>query len=218
MKSLPEFREGIFVFHPHPILRIFDTERETAMSKFLLVGLGNVGAEYAHTRHNIGFDVLDAFVIKHGGFFKLDRLAEVAEVKWKGKTFICLKPTTFMNLSGKAFKYWMDKEKISLDSVLIITDDLNLPFGTIRIRSKGSDGGHNGLKNTTQVLNTQEYARFRFGISDAFKKGKQVDYVLGNWDEDEKIKLPERLEMASEIIKSFGLAGLEITMTSFNGK
>ena len=126
MKSLPEFREGIF-FNPHPILRIFDTERKTAMSKFLLVGLGNVGAEYAHTRHNIGFDVLDAFVIKHGGFFKLDRLAEVAEVKWKGKTFICLKPTTFMNLSGKAFKYWMDKEKVDLENTLTIVDDLALP-------------------------------------------------------------------------------------------
>jgi PTH1 family peptidyl-tRNA hydrolase len=123
-----------------------------------------------------------------------------------------------MNLSGKAVQYWMEKEKISLERVLIITDDLNLSFGTVRIRSKGSDGGHNGLKNITEVLNTQEYARFRFGISDAFKKGKQVDYVLGNWDDEEKTKLPERLERASEIIKSFGLAGLEITMTSYNGK
>ena len=188
------------------------------MNKFLIVGLGNIGAEYVNTRHNIGFKVLDFIANKEGASFDNLKLGAVAEIKIKGKTFILLKPNTYMNLSGKAVKYWMDKEKIALDKVLIITDDLNLSFGTIRIRSKGSDGGHNGLKNITQVLNTQEYARFRFGISDAFKKGKQVDYVLGNWDEEEKTKLPERLEIASEIIKSFGLAGLEITMTSYNGK
>jgi PTH1 family peptidyl-tRNA hydrolase len=188
------------------------------MNKFLIVGLGNIGAEYANTRHNIGFKVLDFIANKEGASFDNLKLGAVAELKNKGKTFLLLKPNTYMNLSGKAVQYWMDKEKIPLDRVLVITDDLNLAFGTIRIRSKGSDGGHNGLKNITQVLNTQEYARFRFGISDAFKKGKQVDYVLGNWDEDEKTKLSERLEMASEIIKSFGLAGLEITMTSYNGK
>lgn len=188
------------------------------MNKFLIVGLGNIGAEYVNTRHNIGFKVLDFIANKEGASFDNLKLGAFAELKIKGKTFILLKPNTYMNLSGKAVKYWMDKEKIGLDKVLIITDDLNLSFGTIRIRSKGSDGGHNGLKNITQVLNTQEYARFRFGISDAFKKGKQVDYVLGNWDEEEKTKLPERLEIASEIIKSFGLAGLEITMTSYNGK
>jgi PTH1 family peptidyl-tRNA hydrolase len=188
------------------------------MNKFLIVGLGNIGAEYVNTRHNIGFKVLDFIANKEGASFDNLKLGAVAELKLKGKTFILLKPNTYMNLSGKAVKYWMDKEKIGLDKVLIITDDLNLSFGTIRIRSKGSDGGHNGLKNITQVLNTQEYARFRFGISDAFKKGKQVDYVLGNWDEEEKTKLPERLEIASEIIKSFGLAGLEITMTSYYGK
>jgi len=188
------------------------------MNKFLIVGLGNIGAEYVNTRHNIGFKVLDFIANKEGASFDNLKLGAVAEIKIKGKTFLLLKPNTYMNLSGKAVQYWMYKEKISLDRVLIITDDLNLSFGTIRIRSKGSDGGHNGLKNITQVLNTQEYARFRFGISDAFKKGKQVDYVLGNWDDDEKTKLPERLEVASEIIKSFGLAGLEITMTSYNGK
>ena len=188
------------------------------MNKFLIVGLGNIGAEYVNTRHNIGFKVLDFIANKEGASFDNLKLGAVAELKIKGKTFILLKPNTYMNLSGKAVQYWMDKEKISLDRVLIITDDLNLSFGTIRIRSKGSDGGHNGLKNITQVLNTQENARFRFGISDAFKKGKQVDYVLGNWDADEQTKLPERLEVASEIIKSFGLAGLEITMTSYNGK
>lgn len=188
------------------------------MNKFLIVGLGNIGAEYANTRHNIGFKVLDFIANKEGASFDNLKLGAVAELKIKGKTFLLLKPNTYMNLSGKAVHYWMDKEKISLNRVLVITDDLNLSFGTIRIRSKGSDGGHNGLKNITQVLNTQEYARFRFGISDAFKKGKQVDYVLGNWDEEEKTKLSERLEMASEIIKSFGLAGLEITMSSYNGK
>lgn len=188
------------------------------MNKFLIVGLGNIGAEYVNTRHNIGFKILDFIANKEGVSFENLKLGAVAELKIKGKTFILLKPNTYMNLSGKAVQYWMDKEKISLERVLVITDDLNLPFGTIRIRSKGSDGGHNGLKNTTQVLNTQEYGRFRFGISDDFKKGKQVDYVLGNWDDDEKMKLPERLEIASEIIKSFGLAGLEITMTSYNGK
>ena len=194
------------------------SDKSDDMNKFLIVGLGNIGAEYVNTRHNIGFKVLDFIANKEGASFDNLKLGAVAEIKIKGKTFILLKPNTYMNLSGKAVKYWMDKEKIALDKVLIITDDLNLSFGTIRIRSKGSDGGHNGLKNITQVLNTQEYARFRFGISDAFKKGKQVDYVLGNWDEEEKTKLPERLEIASEIIKSFGLAGLEITMTSYNGK
>jgi PTH1 family peptidyl-tRNA hydrolase len=193
-------------------------DKSDDMNKFLIVGLGNIGAEYANTRHNIGFKVLDFIANKEGASFNDLKFGAVAELKIKGKTFLLLKPNTYMNLSGKAVHYWMEKEKISLDRVLIITDDLNLSFGTIRIRSKGSDGGHNGLKNTTQVLNTQEYARFRFGISDAFKKGKQVDYVLGNWDEEEKTKLPERLEIAAEIIKSFGLAGLEITMTSFNGK
>ena len=194
------------------------SDKSDDMNKFLIVGLGNIGAEYANTRHNIGFKVLDFIANKEGASFNDLKLGAVAELKIKGKTFLLLKPNTYMNLSGKAVHYWMDKEKISLDRVLVITDDLNLSFGTIRIRSKGSDGGHNGLKNTTQVLNTQQYARFRFGISDAFKKGKQVDYVLGNWDEEEKTKLPERLEIAAEIIKSFGLAGLEITMTSFNGK
>lgn len=194
------------------------SDKSDDMNKFLIVGLGNIGAEYVNTRHNIGFKVLDFIANKEAVSFDNLKLGAVAELKIKGKTFILLKPNTYMNLSGKAVQYWMDKEKISLDRVLIITDDLNLSFGTIRIRSKGSDGGHNGLKNITQVLNTQEYARFRFGISDAFKKGKQVDYVLGNWDDEEKAKLPERLEMASEIIKSFGLAGLEITMTTFNGK
>ena len=193
-------------------------EKTDVMNKFLIVGLGNIGAEYVNTRHNIGFKVLDFLAKNESISFDNLKFGALAELKLKGKTFFLLKPNTYMNLSGKAVKYWMEKENIPLQNILIIADDLNLSFGTIRIRSKGSDGGHNGLKNITLLLNTQEYARFRFGISDEFKKGKQVDYVLGNWDDIEKTKLPERLEVASEIIKSFGLAGLEITMTSFNGK
>ena len=194
------------------------TEKTDVMNKFLVVGLGNIGAEYVNTRHNIGFKVLDFLAKKESIAFETVKLGAVAELKLKGKTFFLLKPNTYMNLSGKSVKFWMDKKNIPLQNILIIADDLNLSFGTIRIRTKGSDGGHNGLKNITLVLNTQEYARFRFGISDEFKKGKQIDYVLGEWNEEEKSKLPERLEVASEIIKSFGLAGLENTMTLFNGK
>ena len=193
-------------------------DKTDGMNKFLIVGLGNIGAEYANTRHNIGFKALDFLAKKEGLSFENLKFGAVTELKLKGKTFFLMKPNTYMNLSGKAVKFWMDKENIPLQNVLIIADDLNLSFGTIRIRSKGSDGGHNGLKNITLILNTQEYARFRFGISDEFKKGKQIDYVLGEWNEEEKAKLPERLEVASEIIKSFGLAGLENTMTAFNGK
>lgn len=188
------------------------------MKKFLIVGLGNIGAEYVNTRHNIGFKIVDFLAKKEEINFETVKLGALAEYKFKGRTLLLLKPNTYMNLSGKAVQYWMDKEKIPLENILIITDDLNLSFGTIRIRQKGSDGGHNGLKNINLVLNTQNYARFRFGISDEFKKGKQVDYVLGDWDDTEKTALPERLEIASEIIKSFGTAGLENTMTAFNGK
>ena len=188
------------------------------MSKFLIVGLGNIGDEYAHTRHNIGFDVLNYLAKENDLKFKSDRLADVAEFKFKGKQLILVKPTTYMNLSGKAVKYWMEKEKIEKENVLIITDDLNIAFGTIRIKTKGSDGGHNGLKNIQLLLNSTEYPRFRFGISDEFKKGKQVDYVLGDWNEDEKTKLTERLDLSSEIISSFALAGLNTTMNTYNGK
>lgn len=186
--------------------------------KFLIVGLGNIGAEYVNTRHNIGFKVLDHFAKKEAVTFETVKLGALAQYKFKGRTFLLLKPNTYMNLSGKAVQYWMDKENIPLENILVITDDLNLSFGTIRIKPKGSDGGHNGLKNINLVLNTNQYTRFRFGISDEFKKGKQVDYVLGEWDYAEKIALLERLEISSEIIKSFGTAGLELTMTSFNGK
>ncbi|KDN56614.1 aminoacyl-tRNA hydrolase [Flavobacterium seoulense] len=188
------------------------------MKKFLIVGLGNIGAEYVNTRHNIGFKVLDYLAKKESLDFQTVKLGALAEYKFKGRSFFLLKPNTYMNLSGKAVQYWMEKENIPLENIFVITDDLNLSFGTIRIKPKGSDGGHNGLKNINLVLNTNQYTRFRFGISDEFKKGKQVDYVLGEWNDQEKELLPERLEVASEIIKSFGTAGLENTMTSFNGK
>jgi PTH1 family peptidyl-tRNA hydrolase len=191
---------------------------KSVSNKFLIVGLGNIGAEYVNTRHNIGFKIVDFFAKKESVTFEAVKLGALAEFKFKGRTFLLLKPNTYMNLSGKAVQYWMDKENIPLENVLVITDDLNISFGTIRIKPKGSDGGHNGLKNINLILNTQNYSRFRFGISDEFKKGKQIDYVLGEWDDAEKTKLPERLELASEIIKSFGTAGLENTMTAFNGK
>jgi peptidyl-tRNA hydrolase, PTH1 family len=188
------------------------------MNKFLIVGLGNIGAEYVNTRHNIGFKVLDYFAKKNAISFETVKLGAMAQYRFKGKTFFLLKPNTYMNLSGKAVHYWMTQEKIPLENILVIADDLNLSFGTIRIKPKGSDGGHNGLKNINLLLNTQNYCRFRFGISDEFKKGQQVNYVLGEWDEVEKEKLPERLEVASEIIISFGTSGIENTMTTFNGK
>ena len=188
------------------------------MKKYLIVGLGNIGAEYVNTRHNIGFKIVDFVAQKQGISFETAKLGAIAEYSVKGRKLILLKPNTYMNLSGKAVHYWMEKENIPKENVLVITDDLNLPFGTIRIKGKGSDGGHNGLKNIQLLLNTTEYPRFRFGISDQFKKGQQVDYVLGEWDEEEKAKLPERYEIAKQIIESFALAGLNNTMNSFNGK
>jgi PTH1 family peptidyl-tRNA hydrolase len=188
------------------------------MKKFLIVGLGNIGAEYVNTRHNIGFKIVDHLAKTEALTFEVAKLGMISEFKTKGRTLLLLKPNTYMNLSGKAVKYWMEKENIPKENVLVITDDLNLSFGTIRIKPKGTDGGHNGLKNIQLLLNSSEYPRFRFGINDEFKKGQQVDYVLGEWDEIEKIKLPERLDIAIEIIKSFALAGIETTMNSFNGK
>lgn len=193
-------------------------ENTENMKKYLIAGLGNIGAEYANTRHNIGFKVLDYLAKKEDLNFATAKLGAMAEFKLKGRTLFLLKPNTYMNLSGKAIKYWKEKENIPAENILIITDDLNLPFGTIRIKTKGSDGGHNGLKSIQQLLNTTEYPRFRFGISDEFKKGQQVNYVLGEWDEEEQEKLSERLDVASEAIKSFALAGLNNTMSTFNGK
>jgi PTH1 family peptidyl-tRNA hydrolase len=191
---------------------------EIPMKKFLVVGLGNIGIEYVNTRHNIGFKILNHFANKNSISFNTVKLGELAEYKIKGRTILLLKPNTYMNLSGKAVKHWMEKENIDKENILIITDDLNLSFGTIRIKTKGTDGGHNGLKNIQLVLNSSEYPRFRFGISDEFKKGKQVDYVLGEWNDEEKVKLAERLEMSAEIITSFALAGLNETMNQYNGK
>ena len=195
------------------------SEKAEEMSKkFLIVGLGNIGDEYVNTRHNIGFKIVDYVASKQGVSFETAKLGAVAEFTIKGRKLILLKPNTYMNLSGKAVHYWMQKENIAKENILVITDDLNLAFGTIRIKSKGSDGGHNGLKNIQLILNTSEYPRFRFGISDEFKKGQQVDYVLGEWNETEKEKLPERFEVAKQIVESFALAGLNETMNSFNGK
>ncbi len=199
--------------HEHQI-----NNTKSVSNKYLIVGLGNIGAEYVNTRHNIGFKIVDFLAKKEGINFETVKLGSLAEYKFKGRTFFLLKPNTYMNLSGKAVKFWMDKENIPLENIMILADDLNLSFGTIRIKPKGSDGGHNGLKNINLLLNTTNYTRFRFGISDEFKKGKQIDYVLGEWDESEKNKLPERLEVASEVIKTFVTAGLENAMTSFNGK
>ena len=186
------------------------------MSKFLIVGLGNIGNEYSHTRHNIGFDVADAFVLKHGGFFKLDRLAEVAEVKWKGKIFICIKPTTYMNLSGKAFKYWQEKEKIDIENTLTIVDDLALPIDKIRLRSSGSDAGHNGLKDIQLMLGTDKYPKLRFGIGNDFSKGMQVEFVLSKWLPTEQPIIYKKIEKSIEIIESFAAIGIERTMNTVN--
>ncbi|MCC8359700.1 aminoacyl-tRNA hydrolase [Salinimicrobium sediminilitoris] len=188
------------------------------MKKFLIVGLGNIGPKYHNTRHNIGFKVLDFLAEKEGLTFESQKLGDVATYKFKGRSFILLKPSTYMNLSGKAVNYWLQKEKVPLEHLLVITDDLNLGFGTIRIKTKGSDGGHNGLKDIQAQLGTTNYNRFRFGISDEFSKGRQVDYVLGEWDEEEAKKLPERLEKSAEVIRSFGTAGMNNTMNTFNGK
>ncbi|NCI47263.1 aminoacyl-tRNA hydrolase [Sediminibacterium soli] len=186
------------------------------MSKFLVIGLGNIGDEYRHTRHNIGFDVVTAFVLKHGGFFRSDRLADVAEVKWKGKTFICIKPTTYMNLSGKAFKYWMDREKLELNATLTVVDDLALPLDTLRLRGSGSDAGHNGLKDIQLTLGTDQYAKLRFGIGNRFPKGRQVDFVLGKWMPEELSIVQEKIEKCTEVIESFAAVGLARTMNMIN--
>jgi len=188
------------------------------MKKFLIVGLGNIGEKYENTRHNIGFKILDHIAKKEALAFETKKLGDISSYKLKGRTFILLKPNTYMNLSGKAILYWLTKEKIPLENLLVITDDLNLPFGSIRVKTKGSDGGHNGLKDTQNKLNTSKYNRFRFGISDAFSKGRQVDYVLGEWTDEENAKLTERLDVSIELIKSFGLAGINNTMNTYNGK
>ena len=186
------------------------------MNKFLIIGLGNVGTEYHRTRHNIGFDVVDAFVLKHGGMFQLGRLAYMAEVKWKGKVFICIKPTTFMNLSGKAFKYWMDKEKIALENTLTIVDEVALPLSKLRLRPSGSAGGHNGLKDIQLTLGTDLYPKLRFGTGNNFPKGMQVEFVLGRWWPEEQAIVQQKIEKCTEVIESFAVMGIEKAMNSIN--
>tara|TARA_B100001778_G_scaffold328242_1_gene327456 strand:+ start:272 stop:892 length:621 start_codon:yes stop_codon:yes gene_type:complete len=194
------------------------TQKVEAMSKkYLIVGLGNTGADYVNTRHNIGFKALNHFANTHNIEFENRKLGALANYKLKGRTFLLLKPNTFMNLSGKAIKYWLEKEKIPMANLLVVTDDLNLSFGTLRLKTKGSDGGHNGLKDIQDKLNTTQYSRLRFGISDEFSKGRQVDYVLGAWSDEETSKLDERLNRVSQSLISFGMSGINETMNQFNG-
>ena len=188
------------------------------MKKFLIAGLGNIGPKYENTRHNIGFKVLD-YIARHEDLsWETVKLGDITTLKKKGRTFIMLKPSTYMNLSGKAVKYWLDKEKIPVENLLVVTDDLNLSFGTFRIKTQGSSGGHNGLKDIQATLGNGKYPRFRFGISDEFSKGRQVDYVLGEWTAAEESELIERLEKAKQAVESYGLAGASNTMNAFNGK
>ena len=186
------------------------------MNKFLIVGLGNIGPEYNQTRHNIGFDVLNTFVSKQNGFFKTDRLAEVSEVKWKGKIFVCIKPTTYMNLSGKAFRYWLDKEKILLENTLTIADDLALPLTKLRLRASGSAAGHNGLRDIEQTLGTDKYPRLRFGIGNQYPKGMQVEFVLGKWFKEELPVVNKKIAASVDLIENFAAIGIENTMNIYN--
>jgi len=186
--------------------------------KFLIVGLGNTGNEYAHTRHNIGFDVVNAFVQKHGSSFRVERLAYVADIKWKGKIFVCICPTTFMNLSGKAVKYWMDKEKISLSNILVIVDDLALPLSKLRLRPSGSDAGHNGLASLQEVLGTKDYPKLRFGIGNDYPKGHQSDFVLGKWRKEEEPLVKLKIDKSVEVIETFATQGITTAMNQVNNQ
>lgn len=186
--------------------------------KYLIIGLGNIGAEYQNTRHNIGFNILDALASASNISFEDRRYGMVTEYKFKGRTLVLLKPSTFMNRSGLAVSYWMKKHKIPLEKILVLVDDIALPLGSIRIRPKGGDGGHNGLANINQVLGASKYPRVRFGIGNDFHKGQQVNFVLGKWDKQEELELPQLIDHSIEIIKSFTTIGLELTMTRLNKK
>lgn len=186
------------------------------MDKFLIVGLGNIGAEYEHTRHNIGFDILDHFTRKHQAEFISDRLAFRAEVSIKGRKIICIKPTTYMNLSGRAVKYWLEKEKIDVDKMLVLVDELAVPINKIKIKPAGSDGGHNGLKSIQESLGSAKYPRLRFGIGNDFPKGRQVEYVLSRWDKTEEDMVAKKIEQCSQAIENFVFIGLEKTMAAVN--
>ena len=202
------------------IKNLFITKKvnEDPMKKFLIIGLGNIGEKYKDTRHNIGFKILDYFSKEEDITFETQKLGDVATYKFKGRTFILLKPSTYMNLSGKSVKYWMTKEKIPIENILVICDDLNIPYGSLRLKPKGSAGGHNGLKDINDKLNTQQYARLRFGVGNGFSKGRQVDYVLGKWNNEELTEMPEKLDKIKDVIKSFGLIGVSKTMNNFNKK
>ena len=188
------------------------------MGKFLIVGLGNIGEDYTETRHNIGFKIVEHLAQENSVRFSSGRYADVAELKYKGKQLILIKPTTYMNLSGKAVNYWLQTEKIEVENMLVLVDELALPFGKIRIGPKGSDGGHNGLKNIQEILNTPVYPRLRFGISNQFNKGSQVSYVLGKWNEEELKTLSDRIKIASDACKAFAFIGLQRCMNEFNNK
>lgn len=201
-------------------LKQFFQKKEIVLDpmKYLIAGLGNMGADYDDTRHNVGFEVVDRLAKDFEVSFKNDQLGDIAEFKFKGRTFVLLKPSTFMNRSGKAVRFWLQKKKIPQNNLLVVIDDLNLPFGTQRLKGKGSDGGHNGLKDIDQMLGNNKYARLRFGIGDNYHKGQQVDYVLGKWSDEEAQALPELLEYAANTCKSFGTIGLNFTMNEFNKK
>lgn len=202
------------------------SEKGNQMSKFLIAGLGNIGEEYSFTRHNIGFEIADAFAQSlqkeeeksSDNFFSNDKLATVYSTRFKGKPLVIIKPATYMNLSGKAVNYWMQAEKISVDNILIVADDLALPFGVVRMKKKGNDGGHNGFTDIIQVLGTNEFPRLRFGIGSEFVKGKQVSFVLGKWNPEEEKQLPARIDHAVQMIKSFISIGIDRTMSDFNNK
>lgn len=216
---LISFFKNLFGFHKNPAnTKVLDTGWDNPMKKYLIVGLGNIGPKYQNTRHNVGFKILDFLAKKESLTWETAKLGDITTHKLKGRSFILLKPSTYMNLSGKSVKYWLEKENIPIENLLIVTDDLNLAFGSIRVKTKGTDGGHNGLKDIQDMIQTTSYNRFRFGISDEFSKGRQVDYVLGEWTPEEEKILPERLEMSVKTIESFGLAGINITMNTYNGK
>lgn len=186
--------------------------------KYLITGLGNIGNEYAHTRHNIGFDVVDYLSNEAGCPFSDKRYGSVSEIKFKGRSLVLLKPSTYMNLSGNAVRYWMQSEKIPLENLLVVVDDLALEVGVLRMKTKGSDGGHNGLAHINQILGTNQYARLRVGIGNNFPKGRQVDFVLSHFSDDEHAVLNQRIPVAADMIKSFSAIGAERTMNLFNNK
>ena len=204
------------------ILKFFSNRqierKQEVMKKFLIVGLGNIGDSYVNTRHNIGFQVLDALAKDQEVSFETEKLGDIARFRFKGRVFILVKPSTYMNLSGKAVKYWMTQEKIPLKNLCIVTDDVHIDFGTIRIKTKGSAGGHNGLKDIQEKLNSQQYNRFRFGIGGNYPRGRQADFVLGSWTKEEESQLIERILMATKAILSFGSDGIRNMMNSYNGK